>query len=66
MIGIMNILKAAVEPNRIPKTQSTHPDLENRKEKVRASIQKYKKRILKKDASLMTNSNNSLLRDIYY
>lgn len=42
MIGVMKILKAAAGPNRIPEFQSTHPDPENRIEKIRASIRKYK------------------------
>ena len=42
MIGVMNILKAAAGPNRVPEMQSTHPDPENRKEKIRESIEKYK------------------------
>lgn len=42
MIGVMEILKAAAGPNRVPEMQSTHPDPENRIEKIRESIQKYK------------------------
>ncbi|MCK8481249.1 M48 family metalloprotease [Psychroserpens algicola] len=42
MIGVMEILKAAAGPNRIPEHQSTHPDPDNRKEKIRESIEKYK------------------------
>jgi predicted Zn-dependent protease len=42
MIGVMEILKAAAGPNRIPERQSTHPDPENRKEKIKESIEKYK------------------------
>jgi predicted Zn-dependent protease len=42
MIGVMEILKAAAGPNRIPEFQSTHPDPENRIEKIRAAIKKYK------------------------
>lgn len=42
MIGVMKILKAAAGPNRKPEFQSTHPDPENRIEKIRASIKKYR------------------------
>ncbi|MCD2260302.1 M48 family metalloprotease [Psychroserpens luteolus] len=42
MIGVMEILKAAAGPNRVPERMSTHPDPENRKEKIRESIKKYK------------------------
>jgi len=42
MIGVMEILKSAAGPNRVPEHQSTHPDPENRKEKIRESIEKYK------------------------
>lgn len=41
MIGVMEILKAAAGPNRIPEFQSSHPDPENRIEKIRESIKKY-------------------------
>ncbi|MEO9891518.1 M48 family metalloprotease [Aurantibacter sp.] len=41
MIEVMKILKAAAGPNRVPEFQSTHPDPENRIEKIRESIQKY-------------------------
>ncbi len=42
MIGVMQILKDAAGPNRAPEFQSTHPDPENRIEKIRESIRKYK------------------------
>jgi len=42
MIGVMEILKAAAGPNRVPEFQSTHPDPENRIEKIQESIEKYK------------------------
>nr|WP_321231784.1 M48 family metalloprotease [uncultured Psychroserpens sp.] len=42
MIGVMEILKAAAGPNRVPERMSTHPDPENRKEKIKESIEKYK------------------------
>lgn len=41
MIKVMEILKAAAGPNRTPEFQSTHPDPENRIEKIRESIEKY-------------------------
>lgn len=41
MIRVMEILKAAAGPNRVPEFQSTHPDPENRIEKIRESIAKY-------------------------
>jgi len=41
MIKVMEILKAAAGPNRAPEFQSTHPDPENRIEKIRESIEKY-------------------------
>lgn len=42
MIGVMEILKNAAGPNRVPEFQSTHPDPENRIEKIKESIKKYK------------------------
>ncbi|MDO6519227.1 M48 family metalloprotease [Zobellia uliginosa] len=42
MIKVMEILKAAAGPNRTPEFQSTHPDPENRIEKIRESIEKYR------------------------
>lgn len=41
MIEVMKILKAAAGPNRVPEFQSTHPDPENRIEKIQEAIQKY-------------------------
>ncbi|WP_136466370.1 M48 family metalloprotease [Flagellimonas onchidii] len=41
MIEVMKILKAAAGPNRVPEFQSTHPDPENRIEKIREAIKKY-------------------------
>jgi len=41
MLGVMRILKAAAGPNRQPEFQSTHPDPENRMEKIEEAIQKY-------------------------
>ena len=42
MISVMQILKAAAGTNRTPEFQSTHPDPENRIEKIKAAIKKYK------------------------
>ncbi|WP_372936314.1 M48 family metalloprotease [Seonamhaeicola sp.] len=42
MVGVMEILKAAAGPNRVPEFQSTHPDPDNRIEKIREAINKYK------------------------
>ncbi|WP_422083879.1 M48 family metalloprotease [Ulvibacterium sp.] len=44
MITVMEILKDAAGPNRAPEFQSTHPDPENRIQKIREAIQKYKER----------------------
>ena len=43
LINVMEILKAAAGPNRVPEFQSTHPDPENRIEKIKAAIKKYSK-----------------------
>ncbi len=43
LIGVMQILKAAAGPNRTPEFQSTHPDPENRIEKIKSAIRKYRK-----------------------
>lgn len=42
LIGVMQILKQAAGPNRIPEFQSTHPDPENRIEKIKEAIEQYK------------------------
>lgn len=42
MIGVMKILKSAAGPNRTPEFQSTHPDPENRIEKIREAIREYR------------------------
>lgn len=42
MIGVMQILKEAAGPNRVPEFQSTHPDPNNRIEKIQEAIEKYK------------------------
>lgn len=41
MIRVMEILKDAAGPNRVPEFQSTHPDPDNRIEKIKAAIRKY-------------------------
>ncbi len=41
MIQVMKILKEAAGPNRVPEFQSTHPDPDNRIEKIREAIEKY-------------------------
>ncbi len=41
MIKVMEILKAAAGPNRTPEFQSTHPDPENRIERIKESIIRY-------------------------
>lgn len=41
MIEVMKVLKAAAGPNRVPEFQSTHPDPENRIERIKESIEKY-------------------------
>lgn len=43
LIGVMQILKAAAGPNRIPEFKSTHPDPENRIQKIKEAIRKYRK-----------------------
>lgn len=42
MIGVMEILKNAAGPNRVPEFQSSHPDPDNRMDKIRESIEKYR------------------------
>ncbi len=42
MITVMKILKAAAGPNRVPEFQSTHPDPENRIQKIKEAIAKYR------------------------
>ncbi|MGB5238635.1 MAG: M48 family metalloprotease [Flavobacteriaceae bacterium] len=41
MIQVMKILKKAAGPDRVPEFQSTHPDPDNRIEKIRQAIKKY-------------------------
>jgi len=42
MIGVMEILKKAAGPNRVPERMSTHPDPENRVEMIKQAIEKYR------------------------
>lgn len=44
MIEVMKILRAAAGPNRVPEFQSTHPDPENRIERIKEAIIKYQGR----------------------
>ncbi|GAA0718922.1 M48 family metalloprotease [Aquimarina litoralis] len=41
MVGVMEILKKAAGPNRTPEFQSTHPDPDNRIEKIQEAIEEY-------------------------
>ncbi len=41
MVKVMEILKTAAGPNRVPEFQSTHPDPENRIERIKESIRNY-------------------------
>ncbi|MFV0249228.1 MAG: M48 family metalloprotease [Tenacibaculum sp.] len=43
LINVMEILKAASGSKRVPEFQSTHPDPENRIEKIKIAIKKYQK-----------------------
>lgn len=43
LIAVMEILKQAGESNRTPEFQSTHPDPDNRAEKIREAIEQYRK-----------------------
>lgn len=45
LIGVMEILKAASGPNKTPERMSTHPDPENRIEKIKEAIKKYQNKI---------------------
>jgi predicted Zn-dependent protease len=45
LIGVMEILKQAAGPNRTPEFQSTHPDPENRAEKIKEAIEQYRGKI---------------------
>jgi predicted Zn-dependent protease len=44
LIEVMEILKQAAGPNRVPEHQSSHPDPENRKEKIMEAIEKYSRK----------------------
>lgn len=44
MIRVMEILRDAAGPNRTPEFQSTHPNPENRIQKIKEAIQKYEGR----------------------
>lgn len=44
MVRVMQILKEAAGPNRVPEFQSTHPDPDNRIERIKEAIRKYKGR----------------------
>jgi len=41
MLDVMQILKESAGPNRTPEFQSTHPDPENRMEKIREAIEQH-------------------------
>lgn len=41
LIRVMEILKEAAGPNRVPEFQSTHPDPENRIDRIKEAIIKY-------------------------
>jgi beta-barrel assembly-enhancing protease len=43
LVGVMEILKQASGGRNVPEFQSTHPDPENRKEKILEAIEKYNK-----------------------
>jgi beta-barrel assembly-enhancing protease len=42
LVQVMEVLKQAAGPNKAPEHQSSHPDPENRKEKILEAIEKYK------------------------
>ena len=42
LINVMQVLKAAAGPNRVPEFQSSHPDPENRIEHIKEAIAKYR------------------------
>ena len=42
LIRVMEILKDASGGNRVPEFQSTHPDPDNRIERIRKAIEKYR------------------------
>ena len=43
LIGVMDILEEASGGQKVPEFQSTHPSPENRREKIKAAIEKYAK-----------------------
>lgn len=43
LIGVMDILEAASGGSKVPEFQSTHPSPENRRQMIKAAIEKYKK-----------------------
>jgi len=43
LIGVMDILEQASGRNDVPEFQSTHPSPENRRQKIREAIEKYRK-----------------------
>lgn len=43
LIAVMEILKQASGGQRVPEFQSSHPDPENRKEQIKAAIEKYRR-----------------------
>ena len=43
LIGVMDILEAASGGQRVPEFQSTHPSPENRRDKIREAIERYRK-----------------------
>src|SRR5690606_40392661 len=43
LIGVMDILEQASGGSQVPEFQSTHPSPENRREKIREAIEKYRK-----------------------
>lgn len=42
LVNVMEVLKQAAGPERTPEFQSTHPDPENRAEKIREAIEEWK------------------------
>jgi predicted Zn-dependent protease len=42
MIGVMEILKAASGPSRVPEFKSTHPDPENRMQRINDAVKQYR------------------------
>lgn len=45
LITVMEILKQASGPNRVPEFQSTHPDPDNRKEGIQKAIEEWKTKL---------------------